>query len=336
MFMLRRWIVTLTLLALAGGLVAAQTLDRSQRAEIRFLQGMIDHHQMALDMALDCLERASTDEVRTICEAVIAAQTPEIEQMQAWLLEWYNIAYAPMSMAAAHTSTAGIADGDALHCAMMGEEAMRCEGNMMSGQEAMRCEMMDQGAMRCEMMGQSGRMGQGAMRCEMTADGGMRCEGGMMDQQGMRCEMMGQGEMNCGSMGEGGMMGMMGGMMGRGAAQPTADPHAGHSGHGAAQPTADPHAGHSDTSDHLNQPFTDPPMMMGMMAGFNRYTGLDYDIAWLESMIDHHDDALHMAERILGRVVHAELGTLAQAIISDQSAEIELMETLISTLEAQR
>lgn len=211
MFMLRRWIVTLTLLALAGGLVAAQTLDRSQRAEIRFLQGMIDHHQMALDMALDCLERASTDEVRAICEAVIAAQTPEIEQMQAWLLEWYNIAYTPMPMAS------------------MG--------------------MMD-------------------MPAQAPAQGG----------------------------------------------------HGEHGSHGSS----------------ANQPFTDPPMMMGMMAGFNRYTGLDYDIAWLESMIDHHDDALHMAERILGRVVQAELGTLAQAIINDQSAEIELMETLISTLEAQR
>lgn len=77
-------------------------------------------------------------------------------------------------------------------------------------------------------------------------------------------------------------------------------------------------------------------MMMGMMAGFNRYTGLDYDIAWLESMIDHHDDALHMARRILGRVVHAELDTLAQAIINDQSAEIELMDALIASLEAQR
>lgn len=43
-----------------------------------------------------------------------------------------------------------------------------------------------------------------------------------------------------------------------------------------------------------------------------------------------------MAERILERVVHAELGTLAQAIISDQSAEIERMEALITTLEAQR
>ena len=55
MFMLRRWIVTLTLLALAGGLVAAQTLDRSQRAEIRFLQGMIVQDQMALDVELDCM-----------------------------------------------------------------------------------------------------------------------------------------------------------------------------------------------------------------------------------------------------------------------------------------
>lgn len=75
-------------------------------------------------------------------------------------------------------------------------------------------------------------------------------------------------------------------------------------------------------------------MMMGMMAGLNRAEGLDYDVAWLESMIDHHDDAIHMAQRLLDRVPadagHAELLELAARIITDQSAEIEQMEALIT------
>ncbi len=88
-----------------------------------------------------------------------------------------------------------------------------------------------------------------------------------------------------------------------------------------------------DHADHeASGAFTDPSMMMGMMAGLSRLTGTNYEIAWLEAMIDHHDDAIHMSERLLPQVVHPELGELAQRIIDDQSAEIEAMETLIIDL----
>lgn len=181
---------------------------RAGRAEMRFMQGMIDHHQMALDMAADCLERAATESVRTVCQNIIDAQSAEIEQMQGWLLEWYNIQYAPMPM----------------------------------------MDMMD--------------------------------------------------------------MGMMGGMAG------------GHGGHGS--------------TGMQDGPFIDPPMMMGMFAGFNQVEGLEYEIAWTEAMIDHHDDALHMAERLLQRAPegtgHPELRALAEQIIADQTAEIEQMEALILEL----
>jgi uncharacterized protein (DUF305 family) len=73
-------------------------------------------------------------------------------------------------------------------------------------------------------------------------------------------------------------------------------------------------------------------MMMGMMAGLDGLTGTDYDVAWMEAMIDHHDDAVNMARRVLRWAEHPELITLARAIITDQSAEIALMETLIDAL----
>ncbi|HRL14113.1 MAG TPA: DUF305 domain-containing protein, partial [Aggregatilineales bacterium] len=91
-------LITIAALLLTVGLAAAQDLTRSQRAEIRFLEGMIDHHQMALDMAADCVAKATTASVVTVCENVIAAQSAEIERMQGWLLDWYSIAYAPVSM----------------------------------------------------------------------------------------------------------------------------------------------------------------------------------------------------------------------------------------------
>ncbi|GAB4530034.1 MAG: DUF305 domain-containing protein [Anaerolineae bacterium] len=206
--MIKKLLLMLTMLTLfvMSGMVSAQTLTRNERAEIRFLEGMIDHHQMALDMAEHCLEQTESEVVHAICQSVIDAQTPEIEQMQAWLLEWYNIEYTPVSMLSL--------DDDA--------------ADAMSG--------MDHGSM-----------------------------------------------------------------------------------------------GHGGSSEEGT--FTDPPMTMGMMAGLDRVTGIEYAVAWLESMIDHHDDAIHMSERILSRVVHPELGELAQRIIADQSTEIEQMEQLITELE---
>lgn len=170
----------------------APTTGRAGRAEVRFMEGMIDHHQMALDMAQDCLAKASSESVVTLCAAVIDAQTPEIELMQGWLKDWYNVNYEPV--------------------------AMYPFGNVTD----------------------------------------------------------------------------MGG---------------GHQ-HGSAAAT-------------------DPAMMMGMMAGLNRLEGIEYETAWLEAMIDHHDDALHMSNRVLRWAEHPELIELANNIITAQTAEIELMESMI-------
>jgi uncharacterized protein (DUF305 family) len=208
-------VLTLTLAVLGFSAVMADgpVEGRPGRAEMRFLEGMIDHHQMAVDMATDCLAKATTESVRTTCQNIIDAQTAEIATMQEWLTNWYNVSYAPMPMA------------DMM--AMM-------EGNM--GMEGMDHNM-----------------------------------------EGMA----------------------------------TADP---------AMP----------------MPMTDPAMMMGMMAGLNHLEGIEYEIAWVESMIDHHDDAIHMAERILARdpegTGHAELREMAQKIITDQTAEIEHMETMLTEL----
>jgi len=72
---------------------------RAGRAEVRFMEGMIDHHQMALDMSNDCLKNASAADVKTMCQDIITAQTAEIKTMQKWLADWYKIDYKPMPMA---------------------------------------------------------------------------------------------------------------------------------------------------------------------------------------------------------------------------------------------
>ena len=69
--------------------------QRTARYEIDFMQDMIDHHAMAVMMAEMCFDKAIHKELRRLCQDIIAAQTAEIEQMQAWLQEWYGISYEP-------------------------------------------------------------------------------------------------------------------------------------------------------------------------------------------------------------------------------------------------
>lgn len=74
-------------LAISSTQADAPTEGREGRAELRFLEGMTDHHQMALDMANDCLAKAETESVLTLCQNIIDAQTAEITYMEDLLTE---------------------------------------------------------------------------------------------------------------------------------------------------------------------------------------------------------------------------------------------------------
>ncbi|HYO87581.1 MAG TPA: DUF305 domain-containing protein, partial [Candidatus Limnocylindrales bacterium] len=281
-----RWFVlVLTLLALAAvtgaALADGPIPGRAGRAEVRFLEGMIDHHQMALDMANHCLDRASTDEVRALCEAVIAAQTPEIEQMQGWLLDWYGIDYQPMVMV-----SGGNTVDHSQHEAEVAEPASSAGGmcSMMGGEGCAMMESMDMGSMMGGemsmpmmqmqmMMGMQMQMMQMMMMHMGMGMGGMEGMPGMSGMSGMS-EMGGMSGMG-GAGGSEGMPGM--GAMPAAQATPTPD-HSAH--HPAAEATAMPEMGAMPGMD-MGTVVTDPAMTMGMMAGFDRLTGLDYDLAWL-------------------------------------------------------
>jgi len=52
-----------------------------------FLEGMIPHHQAAIDMAR-FLENSDREELRTLWREIIEVQQAEINMMQNWLTEW--------------------------------------------------------------------------------------------------------------------------------------------------------------------------------------------------------------------------------------------------------
>jgi uncharacterized protein (DUF305 family) len=54
-----------------------------------FIDGMIIHHQGAIEMANQALQEATKPEIKTLAEAIIKAQEAEIAQMQAWRESWY-------------------------------------------------------------------------------------------------------------------------------------------------------------------------------------------------------------------------------------------------------
>lgn len=242
-------LIVAAILLPAWGVVSADgpADGRTARAEVRFLEGMIDHHQMALDMAGDCLMKAVTESVKTLCQNVITAQSKEIAEMRGYLLIWYQIDYVPMSMS------------HMMHMMGMMDGGMMKDGMMMGGKHA-------------------------------APAGGASAQ-----------------------------------------ATPAVD-HSGHSGHSDPATPVPPMKHGSSGMSGMGMMPDDPPMMMGMMAGLSRLHGTAYEIAWLEAMIDHHDDALHMSERISKVAEHIELRSLAERIIKDQTAEIDMMERLITEL----
>lgn len=62
--------------------------------DLRFIDAMILHHQGAVEMAEDALEKSQRPEIQQLAQAIIAAQEQEIAQMQQWRQNWYPDASA--------------------------------------------------------------------------------------------------------------------------------------------------------------------------------------------------------------------------------------------------
>lgn len=80
-----------------GGASASEPAPHAgtARFEVDFMTGMIDHHAMATEMGQLCLEKATHEELRSLCADIVASQSEEIETLQEWLSSWYGISYEP-------------------------------------------------------------------------------------------------------------------------------------------------------------------------------------------------------------------------------------------------
>ena len=77
----------------------APVMDTNPPYDRVFIDGMVPHHQLAVQMAQIVLERGKRPELRGMAKSVIDAQSKEITQMKAWRKAWFGSADTPMEMA---------------------------------------------------------------------------------------------------------------------------------------------------------------------------------------------------------------------------------------------
>jgi uncharacterized protein (DUF305 family) len=68
---------------------SAQSQAEFNDADVAFASGMVMHHQQAIEMADMFLNKEGVDEeVAALAERIKAAQQPEIDTMNDWLMDW--------------------------------------------------------------------------------------------------------------------------------------------------------------------------------------------------------------------------------------------------------
>ena len=85
-------------MAMQGGATPVNHMDHMQgmvvASERAFIEGMIPHHQEAVDTAKEVIERGGTTPVvKKLVEDIVVAQEAEIAEMKEWYADWYGEAY---------------------------------------------------------------------------------------------------------------------------------------------------------------------------------------------------------------------------------------------------
>ena len=84
-----------------GAMMHGMSMDLGPAAanfDLRFIDGMTPHHQGAIVMAKDALQKTKRPEMKTLATNIIKAQNKEMAEMKQWRQTWYSKAPAtPMA-----------------------------------------------------------------------------------------------------------------------------------------------------------------------------------------------------------------------------------------------
>jgi uncharacterized protein (DUF305 family) len=72
-----------------GTMTATATATSTAPFDAMFIDGMITHHQGAVDMANQALQQAERPEIKQLAQQIIDSQQAEIAQMQTWRQQWF-------------------------------------------------------------------------------------------------------------------------------------------------------------------------------------------------------------------------------------------------------
>ena len=130
---------------------------RSQaRYEVGFMSMMIDHHNMAIMMAMLCEGRTVHPELQQMCNDIVTAQQAEIVEMQGWLNDWYGVQHEPVMKPKDERMLARLAalTGEEFEVAFMTEmikhhsialvRARQCQKRAFHGELTAMCQMMEE------------------------------------------------------------------------------------------------------------------------------------------------------------------------------------------------
>lgn len=73
-----------------GMMMSGDLGPADEQFDQRFIDAMIPHHEGALVMAQEALEKSDRPQLRQMAEAILQSQTEEINQMKQWRKSWYD------------------------------------------------------------------------------------------------------------------------------------------------------------------------------------------------------------------------------------------------------
>jgi uncharacterized protein (DUF305 family) len=80
--------------------------------DLAFIDGMIQHHEDAIEMALIVQDTAEHQEIRDLAGEIIAAQQAEIDQMRGWRQDWFGDAPETEGMTEMHEMPGMVMSGE--------------------------------------------------------------------------------------------------------------------------------------------------------------------------------------------------------------------------------